>query len=131
VRAVALFTALALASCNSSEPEQLQDPVSDASHDPGTNPVATNDLSAGLLIEEPAARRGYFASQMKRAGKNCPMVTEAVLKGGFEGSDFWRIRCTATGDWLVILGEGSPLKIANCKQSQDECRVAWESVSGT
>ncbi len=45
------------------------------------------------------------------AGKPCALVTEAVLRDGFEGTDIWRVTCSDSGDWLVTFRTDAPMTI--------------------
>ena len=124
--------ALAVAACDQSDQEPgRQDPVglSDRSTDPGTNPTPTNPISF-VLLENPDDRRRTLQSQLQSAGKKCGLVTEAILKGGFEGTDFWRVTCNDSGEWLVSFGLGGATRFESCRTSPGDCRAAWESVSG-
>src|SRR5205823_6399821 len=64
--------------------------ISDRSREPGTNPQPTNDKSL-YLLDNPNQRRMTFQSLLNGVGKPCALVTEAVLREGFEGTDIWRV----------------------------------------
>src|SRR5580765_2531893 len=90
----AATAALLVLSCDSQRNNDSQPTIviSDRSRDPGAEP--TNLLSFELFSKEPAARRDAFQKTLGSLGKRCQLVTEAVLKGGFDGTDLWRVSCT-------------------------------------
>ena len=124
-----LLAAFLVVDCHSrTRQEPLPDSVSDRSRDPGSTAVPTSELSFAL-IEDPVGRRNWFANTLRNGGNECRVVIEAALKGGFEGRDFWRVRCSDTGDWLVTVSETAPANPVNCTADPADCRVAWQSVS--
>ena len=124
--------ALVVAACDHSDREPgRQDPVglSDRSTDPGTNPTPTNPISF-VFLKDPDDRRKTLQSQLQSAGKKCGIVTEAILKGGFDGTDVWRVTCNDSGEWLVTFGLGGATTFESCSTLPADCRAAWKSVSG-
>src|SRR4051794_33794581 len=97
---------LVVAACDNSDREPgRENPVrlSDRATDPGTHPSPTNPISL-LLLKDPDDRRRTLQARLQAAGKKCALVTEAILKGGFDGTDFWRVTCNDSGEWLVTFG---------------------------
>ena len=127
--AVSILTmAFSVLSCDS-QPNSKANPVivvSDRSRDPGAQP--TNQLSFELLSLDPATRRAAF-QELATLEKQCELVTEAVLKGGFEGIDLWRVSCADSGDWLVTFLPNRSVSATSCRTSLAECQAAWKSVA--
>lgn len=74
-------------------------------------------------------RLATFRKYMIASGEQCDLMTEAVLKGGYQGVDMWRVSCSDSGDWMVSVEPDSSTKILSCetmKQLGDDCRVAWK-----
>ena len=127
----ALLLLMGLCACGRSDRQPSSpDPYvpSDSSHDPG-NPSPTNDRSMNLMDDDPELRRLRFKGLMDDAKKKCDVVTEAVLKGGFEGMDVWRVTCGDTRDWLVTFRPNEQPVVESCSQSNHDCRAPWSSVS--
>lgn len=124
----ALAAALSVLSCDA-QPNDSQPTIatSDRSHDPGAEP--TNLLSFELLSKAPTVRRAAFQKTLGSLEKQCQLVTEAVLKGGFEGTDLWRVSCADSGDWLVTFSPDLSVSATSCRVSRAECQAAWKSVS--
>jgi len=121
--------ALLVLSCNSQRNNDSQPSIvnPDRSRDPGAEP--TNLLSFELFSKDPAARRDAFQRTLGSLEKRCQLVTEAVLKGGFDGIDLWRVSCADSGDWLVTFSRDLSVSVTSCRESPAECQAAWESVS--
>ena len=124
-----LVTALLVQSCDSQPASQSQPAIaiSDRSRDPGAEP--TNQLSFELLLKDPASRRASFQTTLVSLEKQCQLVTEAVLKGGFESTDLWRVSCTDSGDWLLTFTPDLSITATSCRASRAECDAAWKSVA--
>jgi hypothetical protein len=73
-------------------------------------------MSLRLLESDPPARRVWFKSMIARAGHGCNFVTSAVLKGGDDGTDLWRVGCV-DGAWLVTLGPGTRASADSCSSA--------------
>lgn len=116
--------------CNKQQaPDQGgENPFSDASYDPGTHPLPTNEQSTAIF-GDPKQRREYFAYQMNEAHLTCGDMYQAVLKGGFNGSDVWRVRCSSTGYWAATIREDGSVNFVQCRQSPVSCGEAWASVA--
>jgi hypothetical protein len=124
---VAIAVVMTSESCH--QPQAQSGPVvSDRSEDPGAVPTTTLSFEA-LAKTDPAVRRASFQQILISLGKQCTFVTEAVLKGGFEGTDFWGVTCGDTGEWLVTFSNDIPPAVTSCKASPKECVDAWRSVS--
>jgi hypothetical protein len=87
--------------------------VVDADQDPGAHVAATNEVSLLLLEGDSSARRVWFQSFLAQHGHSCTSVTSAVLKGGDDGTDVWRVGCVE-GAWLVTLGPGTRASADGC-----------------
>ena len=118
-----------VSSCDSKPDNEVQPTtvISDRSRDAGAEP--TNLLSFELLSKDPATRRDLFQKTLGTEGKRCQLVTEAVLKGGFDGTDLWRIACSDTGDWLITFSRDLSVSAVSCRALPSECLAAWKSVS--
>jgi hypothetical protein len=99
--------------------------TSDRSADPGA--VPTSESSFEMLRVDPPARRADFQRMLNQLGKRCGSVTEAILKGGFEGTDFWKIDCADSGEWLLAFS-AQGTTVVSCDQSPKECSNAWLAV---
>lgn len=119
---------LLASSCGSQPSDQSRRVVvSDRSHETGA--VPTNGAS-WALFGDPAKRRASLQAALVSSGEQCSLVTEALLKGGFEGTDLWRVSCADSGDWLVTVTDDQ-LTAVSCGKFANECRTAWASVSRT
>lgn len=116
---------LLMSSCGSQPSDQPRRVVvSDRSHDAGA--VPTNGAS-WALFDDPAKRRASLQAFLVSSGEQCNLVTEALLKGGFEGTDLWRVSCADSGDWLITVTDRQ-LTAVSCRKSANECQTAWASV---
>jgi hypothetical protein len=113
---MAAATALMLlSSCSNEDDDQAPEhPLSYASQDPGVNVVPTHDLSFQLMAADGPTRLGSFQQLIARSGRQCNFVTSAVLTGGLDGTDEWRVKCADTGTWAVWLKPGEVTDIARC-----------------
>lgn len=126
-RTAALLLIVQFSACDRADHQASQsDPyqVSDSSHDPG-NPVPTNDRSMELIGKDPEFRRLAVRQLMDDGRKQCNIVTQAVLKAGFEGTDVWRVTCADTHDWLMTFRPDEPPMIESCSGSINNCRAPW------
>lgn len=87
--------------------------ISDASRDPGSLVVPTNEFSLALIGSDPSSRREWFRSTVITAGNQCTLVTSAILKAGDDGIDLWRVGCSDAA-WLVTLGPALRTSVDSC-----------------
>jgi hypothetical protein len=73
----------------------------------------------------PADRRSYFQGLVSSYGNKCSVVTKAVLKGGLEGIDLWKVTCIDSGVWLVTFTGEDRTEISNCSEVKGECDNAY------
>lgn len=93
--------------------------------------MPTADRSFEMLGQpDPAARRAAFQQLLLALDKPCGAITEAVLKGGLEGTDLWRADCSDSGEWLITFTNGADPTATSCKAAPGECAEAWRSVAG-
>jgi len=74
-------------------------------------------------------RLATFRKYMLASDEKCDLVTEAVLRGGYQGMDMWRVACPDTGEWMISIEPGSSTKILSCatiKQLGDDCHAVWK-----
>jgi|SRR5437868_11299790 len=121
-RTIQLVFVLFTFSCH--EPQQDDSPpqqpvISDASHDPGSLVVPTNEFSLELIGSDPSARRDWFRSTIVAAGNQCGFVTSAILKAGDDGIDLWRVGCS-DGAWLVTVGPALQTSVDNCSTAKTD-----------
>jgi hypothetical protein len=97
---------------------EAQNPVSYASHDPGSDPIPTNDDSYQLMALDPLTRLTTTRALVVQAGQRCSAVTKAVLEGGLDGTDEWRVTCADTGEWQLWLRPNSERDLVHCHNEQ-------------
>jgi hypothetical protein len=127
------LASVVVASCGqsnaSTENSSATQPIySDAQTDPGSKATPKNEYSRELFDMGAQLRRATFRNLMYSSGEQCDLVTEAVLKGGDKKTDFWRVTCTDSGDWLISVAPDSSTKILSCTTMAklgDNCRAAW------
>lgn len=107
------------------EPQQIE---SDSSVDPDFHSVPTAEISFRLLAATPTDRRNVVRGMIVEQGKSCNLVTEMVLRGGFDGIDLWHAVCADSGEWLVTVETSWQPRIESCTEKPKECQEAWESV---
>lgn len=108
--------------------------------DPGSTSEPSNDVSRKLFEMDGQERLAIFKEYMNSSGKACEYVTEAVLLGGYQRTDFWRVACSDSGEWEVSIepdSEGST-RILSCnvvkalarleKHPGDDCHAVWNRV---
>jgi hypothetical protein len=125
LRYLAIILSLgSFAGCNkrSTEPHPGAEP-SDTSIDSGSHNFPTNPTSADLFIATPETRRSKFEYGLRHANRHCSAVLEAVFKGGFEGTDFWRVKCADSGLWLVTF-RGDMIEVDPCSSARECDRKA-------
>lgn len=104
-----------LAGCGggqSSPPKQKPD-VYDA-REPGSDVSPTNDASFQLLGVDGPTRFASMQQLILHYGKRCGSVTKAVIVGGTDGTDEWRVDCGDTGKWQVWFNADSEPSVAQC-----------------
>ena len=109
---VAATAVLSLMSCDRQPDNQaLQQTVSYSPRQPGSFATPTHETSFQLLALDGPTRFANFQQLMLESDKPCDAVTSAVLKGGLEGTDEWRVRCANSGDWSVWIQSHGPIEV--------------------
>lgn len=135
VRSPLLMAAVLLAGCgqapdsNDGTPAPAEPAVSYARLDPGSNARPSNSYSRRLFEMNDQVRLATFRKYMVESGERCDLVTEAVLRGGHQGLDMWRIACSDSGEWMISIAPDSSTKFLSCaivRQLGDDCRAAWK-----
>jgi hypothetical protein len=104
--------------------------VSYARLDPGSTAKPSNKYSRQLFEMNDQLRLATFRKFMAESGEQCDLATGAVLKGGYRGTDMWRVSCSNSGEWMVSIEPDSSTKILSCdtmKQLGDDCHAAWKT----
>jgi hypothetical protein len=97
-----------------------QDAVSYAPYEPGSPVIASNPSSFRLISAGGPARFATFQQLITHSGNTCDRVTSAVLKGGMEKADEWRVNCASSGNWSIWLNDAREPEVKHC--STAECR---------
>ena len=131
----AVIGALALCGCdvptgpNQAAIENSDLPVSYVRLDPGSKAKPSNRYSRQLFEMNDQVRLATFRKFMTESGEQCDLVTGAVLRGGYNRMDMWRVACTDSGEWMVSIEPDSSTKILSCetmKQLGDDCHSNWK-----
>ena len=96
-----------------------KDAVDYASREPGSDVPPTTDESFQLLDADGPTRLATVQQIVAGTGKKCAAVTRAVLEGGLDGTDEWRVRCTDTGTWQLWFRADGSTDVASCPH--DKC----------
>ena len=114
--AVVATAALCLGACGSkdhkAEATSNADPY--ASREPGSDVAPTNDASFQLLGADGPTRFASLQALIVQDGKTCSAVRKALLEGGLEGTDEWRVDCTDSGRWQVWFRPDSAPEVDHC-----------------
>ena len=108
---------------------QAEAAVSYARLDPGSTAAPSNGYSRQLFEMNDQVRLATFRKYMVASGEQCALVTGAVLRGGYQGMDLWRVACSDSGEWMVSIEPDSSTKILSCatiKQLGDDCHAVWK-----
>ena len=97
---------------------QNRDAISDQAQEPGAVPTAAPSFE---LMSDPQRRRLVFQDILTTSGHKCRLVTQAVLKIGFEGTDLWQINCVDSGAWVITLTSDSPAQVSSCVTDPKQC----------
>jgi hypothetical protein len=100
-------------SCDYQESGATSQEVSYAYREPGSNVMPTHDASLALIAAEGPARFATLQATLAQAGKKCLTVTRAVLLGGLDGTDEWKVTCSDSGDWEMWFQPGT-IEITHC-----------------
>jgi hypothetical protein len=104
--ALAAMIALSSGGCEDKQRSVVQQSVSYSSRDPGSSATPTHETSFWLLGVDGPSRLASLQALIVRSGKPCVVVTRAVLKGGLDGTDEWRVNCADSGDWAIWFRPG-------------------------
>ena len=114
--AVAATAALCLGACGSKDEKAAAtwrpDPY--ASREPGSDVAPTNDASFQLLGADGPTRFASLQALIVQTGKACSTVRRAILEGGLEGTDEWRVDCADSGRWQVWFRPDSAPDVDHC-----------------
>jgi hypothetical protein len=137
-----IFATASLASCDNNSPQLVdngaQPSLSHEPLDPGSYALPSNGVSRRLFEMDGQARLEILREYMNRSGKDCDEVTEAVLRGGYQHVDFWRVACSDSGEWEVAIepDEEGSTRILSCKvvkelarlekRPSDDCHAPWD-----
>lgn len=92
----------------SDDQEQI---VSYAPRSPGSVAAPTHETSFRLIAVDGPTRFESFRLLFKDAAKRCALVTSAILQGGLDGTDEWRVKCTDSGVWTIWFRPGAVVEI--------------------
>ena len=119
VGGVAAFAlaAASLSGCDSPERNQASRASSSSyeSRAPGSEASPTNDASLQLFLADGPTRFASFQALFLKSGKQCAAVTKALLEGGVDGTDEWRIECSDSGAWEVWFPPAGAPEIDSCR----------------
>lgn len=119
---VALATAfLCLAGCGSGSTRNdsaRERPDIYASREPGSDVSPTSDVSFQLLGADGPSRFASLQQLIVQEGKRCASVTKAVIVGGMDGTDEWRVDCSDSGRWQVWLSEDTGASVSQCTNAK-------------
>jgi hypothetical protein len=79
--------------------------------------IPTTDASFEMLAADGPTRFASFHELIVAAGKRCTSVTMAVLRGGLDGTDEWRVDCQDSGKWQVWLRTDAQPDVDHCKNA--------------
>jgi hypothetical protein len=122
---------LALAGCNAPTNETTAAPAPAISYvrlDPGSNAKPSNRYSEQLFEMGDQVRLAAFRNFMTQSDEQCDLVTSAVLRGNYRGTDLWRVGCSDSGEWMIAIEPDSSTKILSCdtiKRLGDDCHTVW------
>lgn len=117
--AAAAMAALCLGACGSRDQKTAAPSTADpyASREPGSDVAPTNDASFQLLGADGPTRFASLQALLVQEGKACSAVRKAVLEGGLEGTDEWRVDCVDSGRWQVWFKPDSAPDVDHCANS--------------
>lgn len=108
---------LGLAGCGSGSTQSdapRERPDVYAAREPGSDVSPTSDVSFQLLGADGPSRFASLQQLLVQQGKRCASVTKAVIVGGMDGTDEWRVDCSDKGRWQVWLSDDSGASISQC-----------------
>jgi len=109
-----------LTSCDDSSPSgngpQLS--VSYSPLDAGSDAKPSNSVSRKLFEMSGQVRLAVFKDYLNQSGETCDYVTGAVLLGNDGHTDFWRVGCSDSDDWMVSIAPDSSTRILSCQVAQ-------------
>lgn len=114
IASLAILTLLA-AGCGKHEQNALP-PQSDMydSNPPGQIVTPTHDSSFHLLGEDGPTRFAELQQLMVAKGQRCAAVTKAVILGGLDGTDEWRVTCSDSGAWQLWFKNDGDIELDHC-----------------
>ena len=80
----------------------------------GSDVAPTSDVSFQLLGADGPSRFASLQQLLIQQGKRCASVTKAVIVGGMDGTDEWRVDCSDKGRWQVWLSDETGASISKC-----------------
>jgi len=92
-RILSTIVAIALCACDSRKASPPSVGTSYAFVDAGNPALPTNDLSQRLIALSGADRFDTLRQMVVRANHRCDAVSSALLTGGLDGTDTWRVQC--------------------------------------
>lgn len=114
--AIAASASLCLCACRGNDHQAPAPGKADpyASREPGSDVAPTNDASFQLLGADGPTRFASLQALIVQDGKACGGVQKAVLEGGLEGTDEWRVDCADGGRWQVWFRPDSAPDVEHC-----------------
>ena len=113
-----IFTALAAALCTACgrSDQTSEAPQVDryAAQEPGSLATPTADASFQLIDADGPTRFAELRALIVAEHKQCASVTQAILLGGLQGTDEWRVKCADSGPWAVWLSEDQDPEVNAC-----------------
>ena len=105
VAAPAVALLLALGACGESR------------EDSGRTEAQQGDYQARLQAMPEGQRNAVFIRALRDAGRPCQGVESSSYQGLRDGVPTWTARCTAGGDWLILLGAGGVVQVVSAAEA--------------
>jgi len=101
--------------------------------EPGSKAHPSNKYSEQVFDMNANGRLSIMQRLLVTSGEQCATATEAVLKGSLKRSDYWRVSCSDSGDWMIQVEPSSATRILSCREMDRmgmplDCRIPWTTA---
>lgn len=110
-----LLAFASLSSCDKGSPSWDREPtVPHEFRDTGSQVMPTNDASQRLISLSGPDRFASFVQILAMHNERCDTVSKAILTGGLDGNDTWRVRCQDGREWTVWFYADGDMDLTKC-----------------
>lgn len=90
---------------------------------------SSRNFYSNHLERLPAPERSKaFVGLLKDNGEECASVTRYFFRGDLGTNAMWNVRCSDTGDWMILIADNSWTRVAACSKLNQAGTPCWTKL---